>query len=170
MTVYLCELCDFVTDHKTKFMRHNKTKKHIRNEEQHQQQQKLLQQHQQQHCHCYNHTYHHSNHSNHSTLNNNTSKSVDEKPTYPCNYCGKIYAHRQGRSRHQKVCSHSSKSSKSSNSSHETKPQTSDMNTIEEEHQHEHEHEYEYDHEINMITNIFASILYDLKKSNKMKE
>jgi hypothetical protein len=50
------------------------------------------------------------------------------------------------------------------------------MNTIEEEHEHEHQHEHEYeyeyeqDHEINMITNIFASILYDLKNSIEMKE
>lgn len=141
MTVYLCELCDFTTDHKTNFERHNKTKKHIRNEEEQQKQEYnnmvILSTYP---CQCCN--------TCHYTMDN--TNSVDEK-TYACKYCGKTYAHRQSRFKHQQTCTHPSKTA--IQPLDETEPQPSDINTIKE--------------ELIMIKEKISLILYNL---SNMKE
>jgi len=136
MTVYLCELCDYVTDHKTKYIRHTNTKKHIRNaEEQQKHEQQYMEKCNQQRNPC-NPKRHHStqkgNQRNPFTLNN--TFSIDKKTTYDCKYCGKSYAYRQGRSRHQRKCPQSMElvenhPSKLANGSlDQTKTQISEMN------------------------------------------
>lgn len=103
MTVYLCEVCDFVTDHKTNYVRHTKTRKHAKNVEI---QQKLEKQAEKQRNHRRNLKRNQStqkrNHRNRVTPKTNVVE--EEEETYDCKYCGQSYLHRQGRYRHQREC------------------------------------------------------------------
>jgi len=103
MTVYFCELCDFVSDHKTNYVRHLATRKHEKNVEI---QKKLEKKAENERHHKRHHKRHHStqkrHHRHHVSPEMNTVEDFPQ--TYDCKYCGQSYLHRQGRHRHQREC------------------------------------------------------------------
>lgn len=163
MTVYLCELCDYVTDHKTKFKRHTTTKKHVRNTEEQQKREEIMS------LKCK-----HKSQSNRQTMRQSTTQirksrksttlnntfSIDKKTIYECKYCGKSYAHRQSRHKHQRKCPQSMElvethPSKLANGSlDQTKTQISEMNmTNTNSHNSQHSHNTTNSHNTHNTTN-----------------